>query len=166
VYALTLRLEEAVSHAGREAALWRDPQRGSDDDIRGLIDRLGARLGPERVQRLRLQADHRPERAMVTTPASVAAGATAANDLPQPGAPRPTWLLPEPLRLQEQAGRPLHGGPLTLHSRAERIEAGWFDGELVCRDYHVAEGRDHRLRWVFRERRGAVAQWFLHGLFG
>ena len=25
----------------------------------------------------------------------------------------------------------------------ERIEAGWFDGELVCRDYHVAEGRDH-----------------------
>jgi protein ImuB len=165
VYALTLRLEEAVSHAGREAALWRDPQRSGDDDIRGLIDRLGARLGPERVQRLRLQADHRPERAMVTAPASAAA-ATAAIDLPQPGAPRPTWLLPEPLRLQEQAGRPLHGGPLTLRSRAERIEAGWFDGELVCRDYHVAEGRDHRLRWVFRERRGAVTQWYLHGLFG
>lgn len=166
VYALTLRLEEAVSHAGREAALWRDPQRSGDDDIRGLIDRLGARLGPERVQRLRLQADHRPERAMATAPASAAAGAIAAIDLPQPGAPRPAWLLPEPLRLQEQAGRPLHGGPLTLRSRAERIEAGWFDGELVCRDYHVAVGRDHRLRWVFRERRGAVTQWYLHGLFG
>jgi protein ImuB len=53
-----------------------------------------------------------------------------------------------------------------LRSRAERIEAGWFDGELVSRDYHVAEGRDHRLRWVFRERRGDVAQWYLHGLFG
>jgi protein ImuB len=165
VYALTLRLEEAVSHAGREAALWRDPQRGGDDDIRGLIDRLGARLGPERVQRLRLQADHRPERAMATAPAATPS-TNATVDLPQPSAPRPTWLLPEPLRLQEQAGRPLHGGPLTLRSRAERIEAGWFDGELVCRDYHVAEGRDHRLRWVFRERRGAVAQWFLHGLFG
>ncbi len=166
VYALTLRLEEAVSHAGREAALWRDPQQSGGDDIRGLIDRLGARLGPERVQRLRLQADHRPERAMVTAPANATPSANATIDLPQPGAPRPTWLLPEPLRLQEQAGRPLHGGPLTLRSRAERIEAGWFDGELVCRDYHVAEGRDHRLRWVFRERRGAVAQWFLHGLFG
>jgi protein ImuB len=103
---------------------------------------------------------------MATASASTAAGAIAAIDLPQPSAPRPAWLLPEPLRLQEQAGHPLHGGPLTLRSRAERIEAGWFDGELVCRDYHVAEGRDHRLRWVFRERRGAVAQWYLHGLFG
>ena len=169
VYALTLRLEEAVSHAGFEAALWRDPQRSGDGDgdhIRGLIDRLGARLGPECVQRLRLQADHRPERAMATAPASTAASAITPIELPQPITPRPTWLLPEPLRLQEQAGRPLHGGPLTLRSRAERIEAGWFDGELVCRDYHVAEGCDHRLRWVFRERRGAVAQWYLHGLFG
>lgn len=169
VYALTLRLEEAVGHAGREAALWRDPQQSGDDDdddIRGLIDRLGARLGPECVQRLRLQADHRPERAMNTAPASTAASAVAPIDLAQPSAARPTWLLPEPLRLQEQAGRPLHGGPLTLCSRAERIEAGWFDGELICRDYHVAEGRDHRLRWVFRERRGEISQWYLHGLFG
>ena len=166
VYALTLQLEEAISHAGQEATLWRDPQQSGGNDIRGLIDRLGARLGPERVQRLRLQADHRPERAMVTAPASATPSANATIDLPQPGAPRPTWLLPEPLRLEEQAGRPLHGGPLTLRSRAERIEAGWFDGELVCRDYHLAEGRDHRLRWVFRERRGDTAQWYLHGLFG
>jgi protein ImuB len=166
VYALTLRLEEAVSNAGREAALWHDPQRSGNDNLNSLIDRLGARLGPERVQRLRLQADHRPERAMVAAPANAAASDAARIELPSPTLPRPTWLLPEPVRLQEQAGRPLHGGPLTLHSRAERIEAGWFDGELVCRDYHVAEGRDHRLRWVFRERRGDVAQWYLQGLFG
>ena len=166
VYALALRLEEAVSHAGREAALWLDPQRSGDDDARGLIDRLGARLGPERVQRLHLQADHRPERAMTAMPASAAASGITLIEPPPSPPPRPTWLLPEPLRLQEQAGRPLHGGPLTLRSRAERIEAGWFDGELVCRDYHVAEGRDHCLRWVFRERRGEVSQWYLHGLFG
>jgi len=167
VYALTLRLEEAVSHAGREAALWRDPQGHGMDDRRGLIDRLGARLGPERVQGLHLLADHRPERAMAVAPASAAAAAEAglcAAPLPAPA--RPAWLLPEPLRLQELAGRPLHGGPLTLCSRAERIEAGWFDGEPVSRDYHVAVGRDHRLRWVFRERRGDAAQWYLHGLFG
>jgi protein ImuB len=166
VYALTLRLEEAVGHAGREAALWRDVQRTGDDDIRALIDRLGARLGPERVQRLRLNADHRPERAMTAAPAGEVTPGASPIGLPSPAPPRPTWLLPEPLRLQEQGGRPLHGGPLALRSRAERIEAGWFDGELVSRDYHVAEGRDHRLRWVFRERRGDVAQWYLHGLFG
>ena len=165
VYALTLRLEAAVSHAGRAAALWRDPQR-SGEGARALIDRLGARLGPERVQRLRLQADHRPERAMAAVSANAAASNTPPMAWPQPAPPRPAWLLPEPLRLQEQAGRPVQGGPLTLRSRTERIEAGWFDGELICRDYHVAEGRDHRLRWVFRERRGDVAQWYLHGLFG
>ena len=166
VYALTLRLKASIGHAGREAALWRDAQRLGDDDTRTLIDRLGARLGPERVQRLRLHADHRPERAMAVVPASGAAPAAPAGAPPSPAPPRPTWLLPTPLRLQEQGGRPLHGGPLALRSRAERIEAGWFDGELVCRDYHLAEGQDHRLRWVFRERRGQVAQWYLHGLFG
>jgi protein ImuB len=166
VYALRLRLEEAVSHAGREAALWHDPQHGGDDSARALIDRLGARLGPEQVQRLHLQADHRPERAMATAPANAATSPSLGVAGSAPAPPRPTWLLPAPLRLQEHAGRPLHGGPLTLHSRAERIEAGWFDGELISRDYHLAEGHDHRLRWVFRERRGDVAQWYLHGLFG
>lgn len=166
VYALTLRLEESVGHAGREASLWRDPQQRGSEEAHGLIDRLAARLGPERVQRLRLVADHRPERAMAIVPASRAADGAGPSEPPRPTPPRPTWLLPQPLRLHEQGGRPVHGGPLALRSRAERIEAGWFDGELVCRDYHVAEGGDHRLRWVFRERRGDVAQWYLHGLFG
>ena len=88
------------------------------------------------------------------------------DTVPGRGLARPTWLLPQPLRLQEQAGRPLHGGPLRLRSRAERIEAGWFDGEPVSRDYHLAEGADHRWRWIFRERRSDGAQWYLHGLFG
>ena len=82
---------------------------------------------------------------------------------------RPAWLLPEPQRLHEDTvfGRPLHQGALLmLASRAERIEAGWFDGELVSRDYHVAQARDRRWLWVFRERRGAQSQWYLHGLFG
>ena len=81
--------------------------------------------------------------------------------------PRPVWLLPEPLRLPERDGVPVHGSPLVLLSRAERIEAGWFDGALVCRDYHVAEGEDHRLRWIYRTRceTGGEMAWYLHGLF-
>jgi protein ImuB len=81
--------------------------------------------------------------------------------------PRPLWLLPEPLRLREHDGQPVHGSPLVLRSHAERIEAGWFDGQLVCRDYHVAEGTDHRLRWIYRERpaHNREAAWYLHGLF-
>ena len=189
VYALVLRLDQSVNLAGREKALWREAGVAGNEDARALFDRLAARLGPARVQRLRLVADHRPERAMkwvlaqeknATEKTSVRAelalrqaqddrnieASRQGFDKLSPNGVRPTWLLPEPLRLQEQGGRPLHGGPLALRSRTERVEAGWFDGELVCRDYHVAEGRDHRLRWVFRERRGEGAQWYLHGLFG
>jgi protein ImuB len=193
VYALVLRLDEAVSHAGREAALWRDAGTGSGEAARALFDRLAARLGPERVMRPVLVADHRPERAMKWVDAqektpvragpvlrqaqddrnAQALGQTmtklSANECGHEGGVRPTWLLPEPQRLQEDAafGRPLHqGAPLVLASRAERIEAGWFDGALISRDYHVAQAKDHRWLWVFRERRGDASHWYLHGVFG
>lgn len=165
VYALALKLDEAVNHAGREAALWREAGAASSENARALFDRLAARLGPERVQRPLLVADHRPERALKWVP--VQDKAPSREGLPT--AARPTWLLPEPQRLQEDAafGRPLHQGvPLVLASRAERIEAGWFDGALISRDYHVAQAQDHRWLWVFRERRGDTAHWFLHGVFG
>ncbi len=169
VYALTLTADECVSHAGKASVLWTDDGAAAGSGLLALIDRLGARLGPERVQRLALQADHRPEQATRVRPACEADTSRPVQDpgtVPGRAQPRPTWLLPQPLRLQEKAGRPLHGGVLRLRSRAERIEAGWFDGEPVSRDYHLAEGVDHRWRWIFRERRSDGAQWYLHGLFG
>jgi protein ImuB len=170
VYAITLRLDEAVNHAGRAAALWREAGAASSEDARALFDRLAARLGPERVRRPALAADHRPERAMVLRALHEAArAADIATTATARTAPRPAWLLPEPQRLHVDAtfGRPLHdGAPLVLATRAERIEAGWFDRELVSRDYHVALAADHRALWVFRERRGAQRQWYLHGVFG
>jgi protein ImuB len=169
VYALVLRLDEAVNHAGREAALWRDAGTGSGEAARALFDRLAARLGPERVMRPLLVADHRPERAMKFVPVQQHFDKLSADGGGREGGVRPTWLLPEPQRLQEDAafGRPLHqGAPLVLASRAERIEAGWFDGALISRDYHVAQAKDHRWLWVFRECRGDTAHWYLHGIFG
>lgn len=199
VYGLRLQLDEAVAlagHEGRLALAAADGQLADTDPlaVSALVDRLSARLGPERVSRLQLQDDHRPERAMQAAPALQAArsqprpAARPRSTTSTPSTPstpstaavppvptRPTWLLPQPLPLAEQGGRPVHGGPLVLRTRAERIESGWFDEALICRDYHVAEGRDHRLRWVFRERRQAAdgepasawsSSWYLHGLFG
>ncbi len=169
VYALQLRLDEAINHAGRAAALWRDAGTGSGEDARALFDRLAARLGAERVRCPVLVDDHRPERAMALVPMQAARKAMLPSTKPNAAGARPTWLLPEPQPLPEDAtfGRPLHqGAPLVLASRAERIEAGWFDGALVSRDYHVAQAPDRRWLWVFRERRGAQSQWFLHGVFG
>jgi protein ImuB len=164
VYALTLRLDQSVSHPGRAASLWRE--RGSAEDAQALFDRLAARLGPEGVKVPALAADHRPERAMcwqAAREATAVVAATAASP------PRPAWLLPEPQRLAEDptSGQPLHqGAPLSIESRAERIEAGWFDGAPASRDYHWARARDRRWLWIYRERQGDASRWYLHGLLG
>ena len=142
-----------------------------------LLDRLQARLGDQAVQGLVCVDDHRPERASRWVAPEAVAGPTRAISSPtaDPAGPHasapctlePLWLLPEPEPLDERQGRPVHaGGPLVLRTRPQRIEAGWFDGQPVCRDYHVAEGPDHRLRWVFLQRAGDGHAWFLHGWFG
>jgi hypothetical protein len=56
-------------------------------------------------------------------------------------------------------------------SPGERIEAGWFDGELVTRDYFVAQAEDQSCYWTYRERVSSrdaedEQRWFLQGLFG
>ncbi|MFM2186056.1 MAG: hypothetical protein RIR43_628 [Pseudomonadota bacterium] len=128
-----------------------------------LLDRLQSRLGAQAVHGLCAEDDHRPERA--TRWVDVAHQAPAPSRSP-PAGPQPLWLLPEPEPLAERQGHPVHEGALlVLRTRAERIEAGWFDGEPVCRDYYVAEGPDQRLRWVFRQGRGDAQSWFLHGWF-
>ena len=161
VYALELQLDDAVSSAGREGQLIPDPGQQAQA-FQALLDRLASRLGAEHVLRVSPADDHRPERASVAHPASHAGSTPRAAPSPQ----RPVWLLLEPVRLPEQDGAPVHGGPLALLSRAERIESGWFDGALVCRDYHVAQGPDQRLRWIYRERgQGDASAWYLHGLF-
>jgi protein ImuB len=86
-----------------------------------------------------------------------------------PNGPRPAWLLPTPQRLAEDpvSGQPLHqGAPLAIESRAERIEAGWCDGQPASRDYHWARAHDRRWLWIYRERQGETSRWYLHGLMG
>jgi len=182
VVALRLVLQASETPQTQE---WQQPlkvattlQPGSQDpaDIRQalarLLDRLQARLGPQAVQGLQCEDDHRPERASCTVPLTGEAAQgfirpeAPAQPPHRPPPPQPLWLLPEPEPLSEHQGRPVHRGvPLVLRTRPERIEAGWFDGQPVCRDYHVAEGLDHRLCWVFRERRSPNQGWFLHGWF-
>lgn len=163
-------------------------------DARGslarLIERLQARLGRERVQRLLPVADHRPEHAyrvelVDALPAETAADrrsrqtATGSGRRPalpsshsglpgRGGLPRPLWLLREPLPLIERDHRPYHYGPLRLRAGPERIEGGWWDMRLVQRDYFIAEGDDAALYWVFLARgtEDSPPTWYLHGRFG
>jgi len=77
---------------------------------------------------------------------------------------RPTWLLPRPHRLVTESGAPVYQGPLALTAGPERIEAGWWDGEEVRRDYYVATNPRGESFWIYREHRDLSA-WYLHGVF-
>ncbi|MBN3793135.1 DNA polymerase Y family protein, partial [Burkholderia sp. Ac-20353] len=101
-------------------------------------------------------------------PLDAQAGRPAAG--PPAAPPRPAWLLAEPQPLLMRENRPVFRTPLRMMSSAERIEAGWFDGQLVERDYHVAQDETGACYWIFQERPSgrseAGPRWFLHGLFG
>jgi protein ImuB len=138
---------------------------GSAEDHNRLVELLVARLGPENVERAAPTADYRPERANRWVPML---STDQARSVPA-DVPRPTWLLENPVKLLIRKHRPFYGSPLRLVSTGERIEAGWFDGEMTARDYFVAEAADRSCYWIYRERPSATSEevvWYLHGLFG
>lgn len=148
-------------------------QAGQREGLLRLVERLQARLGPEAVHRLAVHADHRPERATLRQSFTTLDRLPAAT--PPPAAPftrltRPAWLLPQPQPLPERDARPwLAGEPLHLIAGPERIETGWWDGDLVCRDYFIAQTAAGPLLWIYRLRPAPPAGepgWFLHGRFG
>lgn len=117
------------------------------------------------------QATQRPsttnDAKSIHTFASQAGNAQASLDLPDsalPSQPRPLWMLDKPLRLMMREQRPIYRRPLKMLTRTERIEAGWWDGDRVERDYYVAADDRGHMFWVYRER--LSGEWYLQGLFG
>jgi protein ImuB len=182
---LALRADDIARQPPPNAELFPTPQ-SERAGLTRLIERLQARLGREQVQRLQPVADHRPERATCVLPADpvllgraapppprgAAAGAPPAPSAAPLPITRPVWLLPRGLALKQQQDIPLlDGRPLQVLAGPERIESGWWDGELVERDYFVAQTPDGALLWLYRSRRPVSAEapgegWFLHGRFG
>jgi protein ImuB len=144
---------------------------GSEDDRTRMLELLAARLGADNVLQPLIKADYRPEHANAWVPVQQKVGDKQRETRMPPDVmalPRPTWLLAKPIALLMRNHRPFYGSPLRMASNPERIEAGWWNGPQT-RDYFIAEGQDHTLYWVYRERIGteeAEPRWFLHGLFG
>lgn len=134
--------------AGRELFDERPAQSVPWDTLR---ERLRARLGEGAVHGLADRDDHRPEQAWRRVPMP------AATRLPVPAAPRPTWLLPQPI--------PLRGYGLQLLAGPERIESGWWDGGDVRRDYYLVQTRDGQRAWAFRPAGNTDAPLMLQGWF-
>ncbi|HMN72442.1 MAG TPA: DNA polymerase Y family protein [Rhodoblastus sp.] len=155
-----------------------------------LVDRLGARFGTQRVQRLAFQDTHIPEFTAVATPASLA----RANPIrfPRPHGEshegeeerlppmRPARLFDKPEPIDATAAVP-DGPPLrfewrrTTHEVAafegpERIAPEWWRGTGLTRDYFRVEDRRGGRFWLYREglfgHETPQPRWFVHGVFG
>lgn len=173
VIGLGLEARQVRAMAPPTESLFPEPG-GSEEDRMRMLELLVARLGPENVLQALPQADYRPEVANEWVPVQQKAerASDSAARLPPDVAslPRPSWLLAKPIALLMRNHRPFYGSPLRVASTPERIEAGWWS-ETQTRDYFIAEGQDHTLYWIYRERivgagEGAEPRWYLHGLFG
>jgi protein ImuB len=140
---------------GQALTLFNNHEREGDFSL--LRARLVARLGENAVKNIRSVSDHRPERAWQPTSAPVASQAPKQGD-------RPGWLLSQPERLEIRFDHPWYNEPLMITSNAERIEAGWEEGESMERDYFHAEAPSGKRYWIFRNCSEDI--WYLHGLFG
>lgn len=153
-------------------SLFPEPGGTEEDQVR-MIELLVARLGEDKVRQVKPMADYRPE--VANTWVSIqekVREAVIADQLPPnlSSILRPTWLLVNPIPLLVRNHRPFYGSPLRMVSGPERVEAGWWGG-TAARDYWVAEGEEHALYWIYRERVSSTGEnpeprWFLHGLFG
>lgn len=179
VQALTLSADEVGDLPGEDRLLSGQTEEGGADPERVavVVERLRARLGPDKVYGLAAVADHRPERATRRCPPDKLFGQAMSVSQTECSShrgvgqgPRPLWLLAYPRPLNEHQGRPWHAGPLSLLAGPERIESGWWDegessGEGITgdqrRDYFVARNPQGEWLWIFRDEAG----WFLHGSF-
>lgn len=160
--ALALRVEALLPYVPRTAT-WLPGAEEHAIERERLVERLAARLGRDRVFGIALADDHRPERGQTTFSAPRKRGLSPVLASPVLN-PRPLWLLSNPQRLITHEGQPSLQGGLDLLAGPERIEAGWWDGEEVARDYYVAANPHGETYWIYREHRDPGA-WYLHGVF-
>ena len=165
--AVDVRALEEVS-----ASLIPDPVRHGEA-LNLVLERVAARLGPERVLRPVLSEDWRLEWMQHWQPAPQPLPRRPA---PPVDMPQPTFVLPEPLLLASKGPRPMYQGVLQLLAGPHRVEGGWWhrttnpEGEQdmlnVQRDYYVALSPHAGVLWVFQARlAGEQTAWYLHGIF-
>jgi protein ImuB len=178
VGALRLQADEVQPLPEASRVLFPEAEDGdaaAREPLHQLLERLAARLGPERVRQPVLRADHRPECQQHWRPWRADAAGPASpgddGDAPHPPGVQPTWLIDPPLRLSVRRDQPQHHGPLRLLAGPHRLATGWWDvgsaqAGAVQRDYYLAHSPRAGLLWVYLDRRTLDApEWYLHGVF-
>jgi protein ImuB len=153
-------------------------------EIAALLDRLSGRLGEQSVLRPKLTPDPQPEFACqcepwLTSPALAQQNWSGdemhspSTEEDEPAPSRPTCLKEEPQAIEVVSVVP-DGPPIQFHWNEnhyvirhcwspERIEAGWWRGSDVHRDYYLVETTTGERFWLFRT--FTDGRWFMHGIF-
>lgn len=155
----------------------------SNDNYDDLVNRLGARLGTNRVQQFTHTNTHIPERAYGY--ANISRNTSGNNALAFDETPhiitRPIILFNKPERIETIAQIP-DGPPMRFRWRKvyydvaktegpERIACEWWkDGRATkTRDYFRIEDKQGYRFWLFRhglyERETNHPDWYMHGIF-
>ncbi len=168
---LRLRAIDVVPLDEKSTSLLPDETQ-TGESLQRVLERIAARLGPDRVLHPGLTDDHRLEWMQMWQPVP--------QPMPRKGVdpvnlPQPTWVLPQPLKLATRGPRPMYQGVLHLLTGPHRVEGGWWHrmgaGEQavtgqVQRDYWVALSEHAGVLWVFQERLASdETAWYLHGVF-
>ena len=199
---LSLDTELLIDSAAATGSLLLQERKHGDSAVE-LVERLSARLGDGQVQVWQTAAHHSPELMQHWVDARYAIksiafsplnkGITVKNRInskhqvwPQTAeALYPTWLLPEPLKLQTMGNSPVYQGKLVRLTGPQRLEAAeWLLADhgsanpglhakpQAIRDYFIYRGQQGSLLWLYSERLGTATQapseqraWYLHGFF-
>lgn len=155
----------------------------ADADLGQLIDRIGARLGTDRVGRIVARRSHIPERADIFaasdhTDFAERSAASPPYD-PSEAIDRPLRLFARPEPVEAIAEVP-DGPPVRFRWRRalyriaraegpERIASEWWRDDELTRDYFRVEDISGYRFWLFREglygRETVTPRWYLHGVF-
>lgn len=162
-------------------ALHQDTLEGARDagrDVAALLDRLTARLGPQKVMWSSWAQSHLPDRVEGRVPALHG----MAEDPPMIRRDRPLRLIDPAEEIAVLYAVP-EGPPARFrwrrvayltarHEGPERIAPEWWRDRpgTRLRDYYKVEVSDGRRFWLFRQGilgdgRGGDPQWFIHGIF-
>jgi protein ImuB len=146
IFGLTLSIEQVHLRTPDTADLF-NTQRGELTRLQ-LMAILQAKLGEHAVCHPVFENSHLPEQASCHLHLS----ATPESDYASHSM-RPAFLLSEPTPLNCKVSIKL--GP-------ERIQAAWWQSQLVERDYFIAQNQQGQWLWVYRTPK---QEWFLHGIF-
>lgn len=133
----------------------------SSRDFLVTAARLKARLGDSSIFKLSYVSHHLPEKSQQAIGLSDNSYQAIPESLKT--ALRPTWLLKQPITIEQRERGLYWRGFLTLVRGPERIQGYWWH-QPSARDYYLARRHDNLHIWIYQDLH--TQNWFVQGIFG